>query len=81
MPLALADAWLTWWRYTAAWTWGGVASFARLSDTRSLRAFWSAQMTRTAERWMRSPEFLELMATGMRAMANVARLESQLRSK
>jgi hypothetical protein len=80
-PLVFAEAWLALWRYSTAWTWGGLASFAQVYDTRSLRAFWSSQMTQAMDRYMRSPEFLELMASGLRTLAGLTRLNSQLRTR
>lgn len=78
MPVPLLDPWLAWWRFTAAMSWGGITALAHAADPRSYRALWSTEMTRAIDRAYRSPQFLELAAANLRAMASVARFTSQL---
>jgi hypothetical protein len=78
-PLPIVEPWLGVWRLSAAATWGGLAALAQVSDPRPLRTFWSTALSQAAERTMRSPEFLDLMALNLRAMASLTRLSSQLR--
>ena len=78
-PPPIALPWLALWRFTAAATWGGLAALVQLSDPKPLRTFWSTALSQAAERTMRSPEFLDLMAVNLPAMASLTRLNSQLR--
>lgn len=80
-PRSLAEPYLALWRMTAAVAWGGLASLVQLCDTKPLRTRWSADLSQTVDRTLRSPEFLEFMAGNLRAMAGVARLKSQLRTR
>lgn len=80
-PLPIVEPWLAVWRLSAAATWGGLAALAQVSDPRPLRTFWSTALSRAADRAMRSPEFLELTAVNLRAMASLMRLNPLLRSR
>jgi hypothetical protein len=76
--MTLAEPWLAMWRFSAAMTWGGFTLAARLADPRPLRTFWTTAATKTVDRYLRSPEFLQLLATNLNAMAALARLKSPL---
>jgi hypothetical protein len=77
LSLAVADQWLALWRLGAAAAFGGFVTLASAWDTRRLRSIWSANLTQAFDRTMRSPEFLELMAANLRALATLTRLTSQ----
>jgi hypothetical protein len=79
--LAIGEQWLATWRLGVALSFAGVASLAQFSDPRQLRKVWSANLTEMIDRSMRSPEFLRLMACQLRAMADVAKFTSALRSR
>ena len=79
--LALGEQWFAAWRFGASLGWAGLASLTQLSDPRSLRKAWSANLTETIDRSLRSPEFLRLMACQLRAMADVAQFTSALRRR
>jgi hypothetical protein len=79
--IPVVEPWLALWRFTAAATWGGLSALVQLSDPRPLRTFWSTALSRAADRAMRSPEFLELTAVNLRAMASLMRLNPLLRSR
>ena len=78
-PIALPEPWLGAWRFATAMTWGGLASLHQLWDPKQLRSFWSTNLSQAMDRTLRSPEFLELLAGSLRAMAVVTRLNSQTR--
>jgi hypothetical protein len=80
LPPGLADPWGEAWRLGAAMTWAGFQTATRLCDVRPWRTFWVTQLTQAADRYARSPEFLEFLAHNLRAMAGLARLNSQLLS-
>ena len=75
-PVAFPEPWLGWWRLAVDMTW---VSLHPPSDARQLRSFWSTNLSETMDRTLRSPEFLELMASNLKAMAAATRLNSQLR--
>ena len=77
-PFALAEPWLAPWRLAVRLTWGSMASLAQLYDGKPLRAFWSTNLSQAADRCLRSPEFLELMAGNLKTMAALTRFNSQL---
>jgi hypothetical protein len=78
-PLPFVEPWRALWQFTTGATWGGLSALAQLSDPRPLRTFWSASLSRAADRTMRSPEFLELTAFNLGAMASLLRLNPLLR--
>jgi hypothetical protein len=78
VPPSPLDPWLAWWRLCGAMSWGGLAALAHAADPRPFRAVWSSEMSRAIDRAYRSPEFLELTAANLRAMASVARFASQI---
>ena len=78
MPVALLDPWLARWRFAAAMGWESFAALAHAADPRPFRAVWSTEMSRAIDRAYRSPQFLELMAANLRAMASVARFTSSI---
>lgn len=75
------EPWLAAWRLGAAVTWGGLVAFAQLADGRTVRTFWSGQMTDALDRAMRSPAFLELASRNLHLMARWAELGSALRPR
>jgi hypothetical protein len=81
LTLAVTDQWLALWQLGAAATFGGFVAMASIWDTRRLRTIWSANLTQAFDRYLRSPEFLELMAANLRVLATVTRLTSQPRLK
>jgi hypothetical protein len=79
--LALGEQWFAAWRFGAALGWASVASLTQLADPRGLRRAWSANLTETIDRSLRSPEFLRLMSCQLRAMADVAQFTSAFRRR
>jgi hypothetical protein len=79
--IPFAEQWLGPWKLATAMTLQGLASFARLYDTRQLLARWSPNMTEVVDRYLRSPDFLELMASTLKTMATVTRWSAPLRFK
>jgi hypothetical protein len=57
---ALAQQWLDVWREAGACSWGLMA-LALFHDVRQTRRAWLADLTRTADSYLRSPAFLELV--------------------
>jgi hypothetical protein len=79
--MTLAEPWLAMWRFSAAMAWGGLTLAARLADPKPARTFWTTTATQTLDRYMRSPEFLQLLATNLKTMAALGRLNSPLQLK
>jgi hypothetical protein len=62
-PTAFADPWLKVWREAGAWNYG-LMTVAVLVGARQMRKSWLADLTRTADSFLRSPAFLELVRGG-----------------
>jgi hypothetical protein len=75
---ALTEAWIKLWQQAASLPDGDLAA-AALLDARQLQNLWLTGLSATADRYMRSPAFLELIGQTSRAMAASANLSSPFR--
>jgi hypothetical protein len=66
------DQWLVWERQAASVSWGGMAAAALLWDYKRLRHFWLTELSRSVERYVRSPVFIETMGANLRVLGKVA---------
>jgi|SwirhirootsSR3_FD_contig_51_4487461_length_444_multi_2_in_0_out_0_1 hypothetical protein len=67
LPLTdLTERWLEVCRDGGAWGYGLLA-VGLFRDLRQMRQTWLADLTRTTDRYLRSPAFLELVRLGLRA--------------
>jgi hypothetical protein len=76
-PAAVADQWLALWGLGTAMTWATLAALPQIWDTRQLRTLWSKSLTEAVDRYLRSPEFLAVMASNLNAMTRAAGVHSQ----
>jgi hypothetical protein len=67
-PAALTEPWLELWAHGAAMSRATQAAAALLYDTRDWRSLWLRYMSRGMDLYLRSPAFLELMGSSLRAM-------------
>jgi hypothetical protein len=65
--VACAQQWLDIWRHAGAVGMGGLTA-ASLFDVKRLQRLWLAELTRTMDAYLRTPAFLEVMRTGLRAV-------------
>jgi hypothetical protein len=78
LPLtALTERWLEVWRDGGAWGYG-LLTVGLYRDLRQMRQTWLADLTRTTDRYLRSPAFLELVRLGLRAAPMKSSASTQL---
>ena len=70
----LARSWFETWRLTTSLAWEAVTLMANGYHPRIARTRWSTTATQAFDKYLRSPECLELMALNLRAVAGVRRL-------
>jgi hypothetical protein len=76
-PAAVADQWLALWQLGTTMTWATLVSLPQLWDTRQLRTIWSKSLTEAVDRYLRSPEFLAVMADNLNAMTRATGVHAQ----
>jgi hypothetical protein len=67
-PRALVGSWLELWAHGAAVGRGTFAAAAILCDTRAWRDLWLGHLSRSTDLYLRSPAFMELMGSSLKAM-------------
>ena len=65
----LTERWLEVWRDAGAWG-CGLLAVGLFRDLRQMRQSWLIDLTRTTDRYLRSPAFLELVRVGLGAPPN-----------
>jgi hypothetical protein len=64
------DPYLEFWRQAATVGRGNLAMATLFFDAQALRTMWVAHLTQATDRFLRSPEFLELMRLGFQSAGN-----------
>jgi hypothetical protein len=67
------EQYLEFWRQAAALGRGSLVAASLLMDPRPLRNLWLTHLTQVTDRFLRSPEFLDLMKQSLRTLSTPGR--------
>ncbi len=79
--LALSGLWLELWRQAVVWGPGGLAAVAALLDARQLQRRWLTDLSRAADKALRTPAILQLTRHAVAAAAGAPSLPPSRRTQ